>query len=313
VCDKQVGESELHLEVLEEVDDLGLDGDVECRDRLVTDDEIGVDGEGAGDADALALPAGEFVRIPVVLVRVEANRLDQFQHAVPACLSSGFPLGPLGRQAVDLQGFRDGLADRHARVETRQWVLKDHLEVPPCRPDCVTVEVCEVLAGEDDGAVGRFEQPEDRLARRRLATAGLADEPQRLPLVHVQKDAVDGPDSPRVSAEVLVQQVLGTGEVFLQVADLHEALVRPRGLGCCDAFPARAVLTLVEPRDDALRAVVDAVRAVLEVGDLPLATLRLGPGTSRREVTAVRWVDETGHRPADGEESLRVLPRDRFE
>ena len=45
----------LLLQVAEQVYDLGLDRDVEGADRFVTDDQPGFDGEGAGNANALAL------------------------------------------------------------------------------------------------------------------------------------------------------------------------------------------------------------------------------------------------------------------
>ena len=63
VGDEQEGEAEAALQILQEVDDLGLDRDVQRRDRLVAHDQVGLDGEGAGDADALALAAGELMRI----------------------------------------------------------------------------------------------------------------------------------------------------------------------------------------------------------------------------------------------------------
>ncbi len=55
VGDEQVGEVEGFLEVFEEVDDLSLYGYVEGGDGFVGDDEFGVEREGAGNADALAL------------------------------------------------------------------------------------------------------------------------------------------------------------------------------------------------------------------------------------------------------------------
>ena len=55
VGDEQVGEVEGFLEVFEEVDDLSLYGHVEGGDGFVCDDEFGVECEGAGNADALAL------------------------------------------------------------------------------------------------------------------------------------------------------------------------------------------------------------------------------------------------------------------
>ena len=77
VCDEQVGDPELLLEIAQEVEDLGLDRDVERRHGLVADDELGPQGDGPGDPDALALAAGELVRISVVVLRVEADPLHQ--------------------------------------------------------------------------------------------------------------------------------------------------------------------------------------------------------------------------------------------
>ena len=58
-------QAEAVLQILEQVDDLRLDRHVERRDRLVADDELRLAGERPGDADALALAAGELVRIAV--------------------------------------------------------------------------------------------------------------------------------------------------------------------------------------------------------------------------------------------------------
>ena len=57
VGDEEVGQPELALEVLEQVEDLGLDRDVERGHRLVADDEVRLEDQRAGDADALALAA----------------------------------------------------------------------------------------------------------------------------------------------------------------------------------------------------------------------------------------------------------------
>ena len=57
VGDEQISEAEPRLQILEQVDDLRLDRHVERRDRLVADDQLRLDREGAGDADPLTLPA----------------------------------------------------------------------------------------------------------------------------------------------------------------------------------------------------------------------------------------------------------------
>src|SRR3546814_5996674 len=53
---------EFLLQVGEQVQHLRLDRDVERRHRLVEHHHVGVQHQGAGNGDALALPAGEHVR-----------------------------------------------------------------------------------------------------------------------------------------------------------------------------------------------------------------------------------------------------------
>ena len=74
VRDEDVGEVELALEVLEQVEDLRLHRDVERRHRLVADDQLRLQRERARDADPLALAAGELVRVAVVVLRARARR-----------------------------------------------------------------------------------------------------------------------------------------------------------------------------------------------------------------------------------------------
>ncbi len=73
VADEQQRQAEIPPQVHEQVDDLRLDRHVEGRDALVADQEIGVHGQRAGDADALPLSAGELVRIAVGHCGVEAD------------------------------------------------------------------------------------------------------------------------------------------------------------------------------------------------------------------------------------------------
>ena len=73
VGDEQVGQAELPLQLLQEVQDLRLDRDVEGRDRLVADDEVRLEGQRAGDPDPLSLAAGEFVRVAAGVVIFQAR------------------------------------------------------------------------------------------------------------------------------------------------------------------------------------------------------------------------------------------------
>src|SRR3546814_10756133 len=93
VCSSDL--SQLALQLVQQGDDLRLDGDVEGGHRLVADDELRVEDQRAGDAEALALPAGELVRIAVHVMRLEPDVLqhgDDAVHDLPAL-----------RQAVTLE------------------------------------------------------------------------------------------------------------------------------------------------------------------------------------------------------------------
>ena len=101
-------------------------GDVERGDRFVADDEIRVEREGAGDADPLALAAGELVRIAVDVVGVEADGVQKLADLCPACF--GFVDAMLDER------LRDDRPDRHARVQRCLRVLEDHLHAWPHAP-----------------------------------------------------------------------------------------------------------------------------------------------------------------------------------
>ena len=76
VRDEEVGEVDLPLQLAEQVEDLGLHGDVERRGRLVEDDEGRIGRERASDAHALALPARELVGIAADVVGLQADELE---------------------------------------------------------------------------------------------------------------------------------------------------------------------------------------------------------------------------------------------
>ena len=87
---QQVGELVLVLQVHQQVDDLRLDRDVERRDRLIADDQLRVERQRPGDADALALAARELVR-ERVHQPLAAGRRDSNRKATRSRRSCGLP------------------------------------------------------------------------------------------------------------------------------------------------------------------------------------------------------------------------------
>ena len=86
VGDEEVGQPELPLQVLHEVQDLRLHRDVQGRGRLVANHELRVARQRARDRDSLALAARELVR---VRVGVGGRQADLGEQGVDALASSG--------------------------------------------------------------------------------------------------------------------------------------------------------------------------------------------------------------------------------
>src|SRR2546429_8672632 len=89
------------------------------RDRLVGNDQPGPERKRAGDADALALTAGELVRKARRQVCRQPDTNQQIGNLVARLRGGSEPVG------IERRGNRR--ADRHARIEARERILEDDL------------------------------------------------------------------------------------------------------------------------------------------------------------------------------------------
>ena len=183
---EDVGEAEVALQRLEKVDHLCADRDVECRHRLVEDYELRVECERPCDTDPLALSTRELVRETICMLGREPDDAQQLVHAGPPLLAAG--------AAMDHERFAHDVPDGHTRVERCVRVLKDDLHLAANRTHLAAFQRRDVTAVEDDLAGGGVRQLDQRAREGRLATARLADEPERLPGLDGEIDAVDGVD-----------------------------------------------------------------------------------------------------------------------
>ena len=121
VGDEQVRQVALGPQVEHQPQQLRPDRDVEHADGLVGDDQLRPEHEGAGDDDALALAAGQLVRVArrERLRRSEPRRLERVEHALASLVG-------LAREAVDDQRLGDEVEDRLLRVQRLVRVLEDH-------------------------------------------------------------------------------------------------------------------------------------------------------------------------------------------
>src|SRR5260370_3897661 len=128
VGNENVRESEFALEFLQQEENLRADGNIEGGYGFVGDDELRLENESSGDADALALAAGEFVRIPPHGVFIQADAAKNRRRARQAATR-----GEAGLMNGEWLG--NEFADAPPRVWRGERGFKHHIHLaPPRRP-----------------------------------------------------------------------------------------------------------------------------------------------------------------------------------
>ena len=219
VGDDHQGDPEALAEVFHQLQDLGLDGDVERGGRLVGDDQRGIAGQRDGDHHPLTHAARQFVR---VLVEAAGGIGDADQIEQRLCAGAG---GRLRQSEMDDERFGDLRRDGEHRVERGHRLLEDHRDVLAAQPPHgVARQPGKVLAAEQDAAADdasgmRRQQPHDAQRGHRFAAAGFADHGDEFARAHIVAHAVDGTDD-----------ALAGGKLDAQILDAQQCF---RGLRRC--------------------------------------------------------------------------------
>jgi hypothetical protein len=214
VGDEDVGQAELALELLEQVEDLGLDGNVQRRHGLVAHDQVGFEDERASDPDPLPLAARELVGIAAGVVWLQPDLVHHLADLLP-------PLG-VAAETVDAQALADAVTDRRPRVQARIGVLEDDLHPPSIRLERGALDRRDVRSIELDPARRGVEEPQDHPPDRGLAAARLAHQAEGLAAADLEADPVDRLDRP----DLTLQDPAADREMLDEVCDLDE---RPFG------------------------------------------------------------------------------------
>ncbi len=210
VRDQQHRHAEAVLEVVQQGEDLRLDGDVQGGRGLVGDQQLGLTTQRHRDHHPLAHAAGELVRV-VAEPLGRPWQADQAEHLGR--------LGPgrcLARPLVQPDRLGHLVADRLRGVQRGERVLEDHGDVVAAdRAQLGIAQADQFPAVQLDRAVddrpARRQQPHDGQARHRLPAARLAHQPEGLSRLDGQIDVADG-----------VDDRLGELDVRGQIADLED-------------------------------------------------------------------------------------------
>ena len=229
VRDEEAGEAVTGLEIAEQVDDLGADRDIEGADRFVKDEELRAERDCAGDVDALALAAGEGVRVTGESGGVEADLGEEGSEA--GFEAFGWAL------VVDPEGFREGLANGHAGDKRGVGVLEDDGEMAAQAAQGAGFYDEEVEAGcvswvVDDLTGGRLDEAKDYAGDGALAGAGFPDKAECFAATERKGDVIDDADG-----AVLLTQVDNLEQRRGWVFDTHSGQGNEMGLcGKCSTW-----------------------------------------------------------------------------
>ena len=207
VGDQDDPHAKLALDLVEQAEDLGLDGHVERGGRLIGDQQARPAGQRHRDHHPLAHAARELVRIGVgaLLGLGDVNPLQHLDRAVP---------GLLARQAlVQRHRLGDLPAHRVERIERGHRLLEDHRDLVAAHPLHVGLGQLEQVPALEadlaaDDAPGRVRhQAQDGECRHAFPAPRFADHAQRLAGFQRIAHAVDGPHGADGREEVGLQPV----------------------------------------------------------------------------------------------------------
>ena len=197
----------LLLQIVEQIENLGLNGHIQSGGRLVGNQQVGFIDERHGNHDALQLTAGKFVRILLhaAFGFFDANPLQQCQ-----CFLSCLFFAELF--IVYPRRFNQLRTDTHKRIEGSHRLLENHA-------DAVAAQITQgFLIGVQNGNAvkrntrifavsGKFfrQQTHDGHGRYRLARTGFADQSQCFALCHFKADITHGVHGFLMQFEIDVQ------------------------------------------------------------------------------------------------------------
>src|SRR5262249_15582370 len=207
--DQNYRHAQLAAQAQDQVQDLGLDRDVERGRRLVRDEHAGLAGDRHGDHHALPHTAAELMRVIVDAAprRGDADHLEQLDRAVAR--------GPTVHVFVQLQGLADLAPDRQHGIQRRHWILENHGDVIAAdTAHLLVVELQQVAPVEQhltahDAPWRRRDEAHEGERAHALAAATLAHEAERLALSQNVGDTVDRVHHTVLSGELGPQIVYG--------------------------------------------------------------------------------------------------------
>ena len=124
MCYKNIRQPVLFLQIHHQVQNLGLNGNVQRGNRLVADDKFRIQRQCAADADSLPAATVQLMRVAVLIALGKPDGIHNLADAFVQFLLAFADM-------IHLQRLADNFRDRLSRIQGRIRVLKHHLHIAP--------------------------------------------------------------------------------------------------------------------------------------------------------------------------------------
>ena len=190
----------LLLDVLEKIQNLRLDGDVQCGDRFVADDKPGLQGQGPGHADALPPAAAQFVGIGEGETPGQAHRVHQVIDTLLQFL-------PVPAEVIGPQRVSDQLGHTESGVQRGKRVLENDLHVFAQGLAPFPLGGGNIFPVKIDFPGGGVQKTQNHPAQRGFAAARFTHDTQCLSLLHAEGHIIDGVENAAGGLKILLQSL----------------------------------------------------------------------------------------------------------
>ena len=198
------------LQALEQIDDLRLHRNVERGNRLVANHQLGLDRQGARDANSLTLTARELVRISLVIIITQAALLHQIQHVFLDLVARN--------DSVHLDRLGKDVSNRGSGRQRGIGILENDLHIGAEMAHLRIVILGDVLSVEDDLSAAGGMELEHRSSHRGLSATGLSNDAKRFSCLEGEGYVVNR----NKLLENLSNKVLLDGKSLGEVSDLKQ-------------------------------------------------------------------------------------------
>ncbi len=183
VADEEHGKSATIAQIRQEVEYLCLHGHVEGGNRLVAQQDVGLQNEGACEDNALPLATGQLRRFLQVQVSADSHFFEERSGTSGAIGTRSDP--------VNVQWFSHLRQNSHARIEGTQRILENVLELAAQATPFLRACLIDAAAQEMNLAITPNE-PQDLLCETRFPTAGLANDAECVTNCQIERHIAHG-------------------------------------------------------------------------------------------------------------------------